>query len=151
MKKRLRKRNSSPSMSKQYFVANNLLGAWGSMQMTVMSEGLLLNLKYIKMSREERGFQAWLTQLPETLSPPYISSPSLTYRRLVIFENTIFQLNSLNITVFVCHVSGSKVNRKERSRPFCLFVFLFHLAKYIIISEHLVPSCQCPVWGLKRV
>ena len=71
--------------------------------------------------------------------------------RLVIFENTIFQLNSLNITVFVCHVSGSKVNRKERSRPFCLFVFLFHLAKYIIISEHLVPSCQCPVWGLKRV
>ena len=50
--------------------------------------------------------------------------------RLVIFENTIFQLNSLNITVFVCHVSRSKVNRKERSRPFCLFVFLFHLAKY---------------------
>ena len=41
--------------------------------------------------------------------------------RLVIFENTIFQLNSLNITVFVCHVSGSKVNRKERSRP-SLFV-----------------------------
>ena len=46
--------------------------------------------------------------------------------RLVIFENTIFQLNSLNITVFVCHVSGSKVNRKERNRPsvfVCLFVF----------------------------
>ena len=64
--------------------------------------------------------------------------------RLVIFENTIFQLNSLNITVFVCHVSGSKVNRKERSRPslFCLFVCLFvYLAKYIIIPEHLVPSC----------
>ena len=38
--------------------------------MTVMSEGLLLNLKYIKMSREEWGFQALLTQLPETLSPP---------------------------------------------------------------------------------
>ena len=32
--------------------------------MTVMSEGLLLNLKYIKMSREEGGFQALLTQLP---------------------------------------------------------------------------------------
>ena len=44
--------------------------------------------------------------------------------RLVIFENTIFQLNSLNITVFVCHVSGSKVNRKERSRP-SLFVCFF--------------------------
>ena len=71
--------------------------------------------------------------------------------RLDIFENTIFQLSSLNITVFVCHVSGSKVNRKERSGPFCLFVFLFYLAKYIIILKHLVPSCQCLVWGLKRV
>ena len=51
-------------MRKQYFVANNLLGEWGSLQMTVMSEDLLLNLKYIKMSREEGGFQALLTQLP---------------------------------------------------------------------------------------
>ena len=34
------------------------------MQMTVMSEGLLLNSKYIKMGREEGGFQALLTQLP---------------------------------------------------------------------------------------
>ena len=32
--------------------------------MTVMSEGLLLNLKYIKMGRQEEGFQALLTQLP---------------------------------------------------------------------------------------
>ena len=44
--------------------------------------------------------------------------------RLVIFENTIFQLNSLNITVSVCHVSGSKANRKERNRP-SLFVCFF--------------------------
>ena len=36
--------------------------------------------------------------------------------RLVIFVNTIFQLKSLNITVSVCYVSGSKVNKKERSR-----------------------------------
>ena len=55
---------SSPSMRKQYFVANNLLGELRSMQMTVMSEGLLLNSKYIKMGREEGGFQALLTQLP---------------------------------------------------------------------------------------
>ena len=41
----------------QYFVANNLLGEWGSMQMTVMSEGLLLNSKYIKMGREEGVFK----------------------------------------------------------------------------------------------
>ena len=33
--------------------------------MTVMSEGLLLNSKYIqKMARDERGSQALLTQLP---------------------------------------------------------------------------------------
>ena len=32
--------------------------------MTVMSEELLLNSKYIKMAREERGFQAYLTQPP---------------------------------------------------------------------------------------
>ena len=58
---------SSPSMRKQYFVAINLLGDWGSMQMTVMSEGLLLNSNYIKMGREKGGgggFQAFLTQPP---------------------------------------------------------------------------------------
>ena len=32
--------------------------------MTVMSEGLLLNSKYIQTGREEGGFQALLTQLP---------------------------------------------------------------------------------------
>ena len=32
--------------------------------MTVMSEGLLLNSKYIKMGRKKRGFQAFLTQPP---------------------------------------------------------------------------------------
>ena len=31
--------------------------------MTVMSKDLLLNSKYIKMGREEGGFQALLTQL----------------------------------------------------------------------------------------
>ena len=35
----------------------NFLGEWGSIQMTVMSEGLLLNSKYIKMGREERVFK----------------------------------------------------------------------------------------------
>ena len=34
------------------------------MTVYVMSEGLLLNSKYINMSREEGGFQALLTQLP---------------------------------------------------------------------------------------
>ena len=34
------------------------------MQITVISEGLLLNSKYIKMGCEEGGFQAFLTQPP---------------------------------------------------------------------------------------
>ena len=53
--------------------------------------------------------------------------------RLVIFENTIFQLNSLNITVFVCYVSGSKVTRKRAVR-LCLFVFFYPPCK---IYHHL--------------
>ena len=32
--------------------------------MTVMSESLLLNSKYVIMGREEGGFQAFLAQLP---------------------------------------------------------------------------------------
>ena len=34
------------------------------MQMTVMSEGLFLNSKYIKMGCEEGGLQTFLTQPP---------------------------------------------------------------------------------------
>ena len=34
------------------------------MQITVISEGLLLNSKYIKMGREKGGFQTFLTQPP---------------------------------------------------------------------------------------
>ena len=41
------------------------------------------------------------------------------------------------------------IERKGAVR-LCLLVFSFHLAKYIIISEHLVPFYQCPVWDLKR-
>ena len=78
----------------------------------------------------------FFTLCVETLSPPYILSPSLIFRLktlesllmpLLIFVNTILQLNSLNITVFVCYVSASKLNRKDRGRPFlfvCLFVFI---------------------------
>ena len=46
---------SSQSMRKQYFVANNLFGERGSMQLTVMSEGLLLNAKCIIGSRGAGG------------------------------------------------------------------------------------------------
>ena len=56
--------------------------------------------------------------------------------RLVIFVNTSFHLNSLNITVSVsvCYVSGSKVNGKEKSRPSLFVCFVFHLAKYISLG-----------------
>ena len=55
---------SSPSMRKQYFVAMNFLGEWGSIQMTVMSKRLLLNSKYIKMGREEGVFKlSWHSHL----------------------------------------------------------------------------------------
>ena len=38
--------------------------------MTVMSQGLLLNSKYIKMGREDGGFQVFLTQLPLVICLP---------------------------------------------------------------------------------
>ena len=85
-------------MRKQYFVANNLLGEWGSMQMTVMSEGLLLNLKYIKMSREERGFQALLTQ------PPLV----IVYHELIIWRLTIYGFAMVLNVGAVCHVKPSR-------------------------------------------
>ena len=50
------------------------------MQMTVMSEGLLLKSKYIKMGREEGGFQALLTQL----------SLVIVYHELIIWRLTIY-------------------------------------------------------------
>ena len=49
------------------------------MQMTVMSEGLLLNSKYIEMGREEEGFEAFLTQ-PPLVIVCYVST-NLDYER----------------------------------------------------------------------
>ena len=78
--------------------------------MTVMSKGLLLNSNFEPKPNLSKTLKGLLM-------------------RLVIFENTIVQLNSLTITVFVCYVSGSKANRKERSRPSLLVCFF------------LVPPC----------
>ena len=47
--------------------------------------------------------------------------------RLVIFVNTILQLNFLNITVSVYYGSWSEVNRKERNCPFLFDCFCFTL------------------------
>ena len=66
--------------------------------------------------------------------------------RLVIFVNTSFHLNSLNITVSVsvCYVSGSKVNGKEKSRPSLFVCFVLHLAKYISLGAFSsVVSVSC--------
>ena len=72
----------------------------------------------------------FFTLRAETLSPPYILSPSLIFRSktlenllmpLVIFVNTILELNSLNITVFVCYLK--EIERTGAVR-FSLFVFI---------------------------
>ena len=91
---------SSPSMRKQYFVPNNLLGEWGSMQMTVMSGGLLLNSKYIKMAREERGFRAFFTQLPIVI----------VCRELIIWRLSIYGSAMVWNVRAVCHVKPSREN-----------------------------------------
>ena len=69
--------------------------------------------------------------------------------RLVIVVNTIFQLNSLNITISVCYVSGSKVNRKEKSRPSLFVCFVSHLAKYISLGAF-GSAVSFHVWSLKQ-
>ena len=88
-------------MRKQYFVANNLLGEWGSVQMTVMSEGLLLNSKYIKLGREEGSFQALrplLTQLPLVI----------VCHELIIWQLTIYGSAMVWNVGAVCHVKPSQ-------------------------------------------
>ena len=52
--------------------------------MTVMSGGLLLNSKYIKMAREERGFRALLTQ-----PPIVIVGHELIIWRLIIYGSAM--------------------------------------------------------------
>ena len=85
-------------MRKQYFDANNLLGEWRSMQMTVMSEGFLLNSKYIKMGREEGGFQALLTQLPLVI----------VCHELIIWRLTIYGSAMVWNVGAVCYVEPSR-------------------------------------------
>ena len=94
---------SSPSMRKQYFVANNLLGEWGSMQMTVVSEGLLLNSKYIKMAREERGFQALLAQVPLVI----------VCHELIIWRLTIYGSAMVWNVGAVCHVKCANAAKQR--------------------------------------
>ena len=82
----------------EYFVANNLLGEWGFMQMTVISEGLLLNSKDIKMGPEEGGFQALLTQLPLVI----------VCHELIIWRLTIYGSAMVWNVGAVCHVKPSR-------------------------------------------
>ena len=73
-------------MRKQYFVAINLLGDWGSMQMTVMSEGLLLNSNYIKMGREKGD---GVFKLSFTEPPLVIVCNELIIWRLSIYDSAM--------------------------------------------------------------
>ena len=54
-----RKLVSSLCMRQQYFVTINLLGKWGSIQMTVMSEGLPLKTKSIENGSQGGGFSSF--------------------------------------------------------------------------------------------
>ena len=89
---------SFPSMRKHYFVSNNLLGEWGSMQMTVMREGLLLNSKFEPKPNLSKTLKGLLM-------------------RLVIFDNTFFQLNSLT----TC--AGQRWIERKGAVRLCSFVF----------------------------
>ena len=68
--------------------------------MTVMSEGLLLNSKYIKMGRAEGGFQALLTQLPL----------EIVWHELIIWRavNHLRFCDGLKCRCTVCHVKPSR-------------------------------------------
>ena len=94
----IKKKKLISEYEKTIIVANNLLGEWGSMQMTVMSEGLLLNSKYIKMGREEGGFQALLTQLPLVI----------VCHELIIWRLTIYGSAMVWNVGAVCHVKPSR-------------------------------------------
>ena len=94
--------------------------------MTVMSEGLLLNSNFEPKPNLSKTLKGLLM-------------------RLVVFENTIVHLNSLTITVFVCYVSGSKVNRKERSRPSLLVCFFFSSTLLNISSSRSIWFCRVSV------
>ena len=65
--------------------------------MTVMSEGLLLNSKYIKTARDEGGSQALLTQL-RLVSVCH----ELIIGRLTIYGSTM-----------VCHVKPSRLSSQQ--------------------------------------
>ena len=56
------------------------------MQMAIMSEGLPQKLKRIKINREERGFQAFLTQ------PPFCNCLPCGYQSFDLYLFTITTL-----------------------------------------------------------
>ena len=60
--------------------------------------GLLLNSKYIKMAREERGFRALLTQLPIVI----------VCHELIIWRLTIYALRWSEMSVQYHHVKPSR-------------------------------------------
>ena len=69
--------------------------------MTVMSEGLLLNSKYIEMSREEEGFQALLTY-----SPLVIVCHKLIIWRLTF---TVLQWSEMSVQYFMSSQVGKQL------------------------------------------
>ena len=73
--------------------------------MTVMSEGLLLNSKYIKMGREEGGFQALITQLP-----------------LVIICHELINWSEMLVQYFMSSQVGKKVTHVKPTNSYELVI-----------------------------
>ena len=86
--------------------------------MTVMSEGLLLNSKYIKMGREEGGFQAFLTQPPLVIFLP--CGLTVIHLRFCDRQYTILVKFSLSMITGITTAPSTKVvvPHTHVSKPF---------------------------------
>ena len=115
--------------------------------MTVMSEGLLLNSEYIKMGREEGGFQALLTQLPLVIVLSFFIDPRPTnYLR----QNIVFSYLEMIRVSFSLFFSFSFllfyviINFKNLFYHYFFFmkiIFIFHVPGCSGMFRH-VPQCS---------
>ena len=92
------------------------------MQMTVMSEGFLLNSKYIKMGREEGGFQALLTQLPLV-----IVCHELIIWRLTI---TVLRWSEMSVQYAMSSRVGNLVTKVQSDEPPSRLLYIMLLLPY---------------------
>ena len=92
------------------------------MQMTVMSEGFLLNSKYIKMGREEGGFQALLTQLPLVI----------VCHELIIWRLpfTVLRWSEMSVQYAMSSRVGNLVTKVQSDEPPSRLLYIMLLLPY---------------------